>query len=677
MSLTHHLASAGLAALLALPVPLGLASPPPAEPVPAASAVPLAVTEASVALELLAGARRLRGEARLRVPAGPGGLTEVLLHPGLVPTRLALAGRPLAWRREGARLLLALPAAFPGGVLEVAWAGRPHLTGPAGLRQDVEPRLALLRPGGGWWPSPPEAAPRLALTLTLPEGWRAIAVCPRAEFRREGRVARLSAAEREPVGLVAGPLVPLVRAGLPGWGPPGAPGEERPALPTALRARGLVPRPGLRWLELPAGYAPVACEGVSAAPRAPGPASARAAALALAPQGDFAEAPERAWLVESLAWHLAATSERGPGPAPQAPDLARDYAASIDEAGARDVPLREALSAAPSVREAVVGTKGGLAWGLLRSALGEEAFWALVKAWHAELRAGRGGWEAFAALAPQPVGWLSSWLNERGLPALGFEGVRVEQAEGQWRVMGTLAHRVGLLGVPTDLVLITEEGAERVPFRTFEARMPFTFVTRSRPLRLVLDPADRAPLVRRRHLRIRDAAEQPNAVVVQGSQGDAALNEAMRQAAEQLARRLAGPGGQPRAVRRDTELTAEERAGALILVGRPGVHALASEWADQLPVRFSAAGAAGLDGKLLWWQGRTWTRPEVGVVAAIANPLAPEQQVLLVAGLSPRAQLEALRHLRRTSTFCIFDERGPTEEGEALRPFPDLEVPLY
>jgi hypothetical protein len=153
--------------------------------------------------------------------------------------------------------------------------------------------------------------------------------------------------------------------------------------------------------------------------------------------------------------------------------------------------------------------------------------------------------------------------------------------------------------------------------------------------------------------------------------------EAMHQAAEQIARRLAGPGQPPLPVRLDTELTAAERAGPLILVGRPGTHLLATEWADQLPVRFSPGAAEAARGQVLWWQGRTWSRAEVGVVAAIANPLAPERQVLLVAGLSPQSQLEALRHLRRAGTFCIFDHRGPAEEGEVLRPFPDLEAPLY
>jgi hypothetical protein len=679
VSVPELLASVGLATLLAMPVPLGASLPvQPAPPAPVAR-VQLVVTDAALALELQASARLLRGSARLQLAPGPAGLAELALHPALVPTRVALGNRPLAWRREGARLLIGLPVGFAGGLLELAWQGRPLVRGPAGVRQDVEPRTALLHPDGAWWPCPPGATPPTALTLTLPEGWRAIAVCPRTEFHRQGRVARLKAPALEALGLVAGPFVPLERAGVPGRGLARPRGEEASAaVLSLLRARGLAPAPGLRWIEVPQGFAPVACAGVSVAPPPPGPAGAGVAALAFAPRGAAAaEAPERPWLVEALACYLARASLVGGAPDALQQQLASEYQAYMAAREGRDVPLRAALPADSPVREAVIGLKGGLAWALVRTAVGEDAFWALLRAWQAELRAGRGDMAAFLTLAPQPLGWLSAWLEEPGLPALGFEDVRVDARPGAWRVTGTLAQRASLLGVPTELALITTDGVERVPFRTFDSRMPFTFVTRSRPLRLVLDAGDRAPLVRRTHLRIREAAAQPDAIVVPGSQGDAALNEAMRKAADQLARRLPGPGKPPLVVRLDRELTAEERARPLILVGRPGAHLLATEWADQLPVRFSTGAAEGASGRVLWWQGRTWARPEVGVVAAIANPLAPERQVLVVAGLSPQAQLEATQHVRRSTTFCIFDERGPAEEGEALRPFPDLEAPLY
>ncbi|MEB3328785.1 MAG: hypothetical protein VKQ33_06095 [Candidatus Sericytochromatia bacterium] len=678
MSGVQLLASAGLATLLALPVPLGAGLPGPRLPPAPVARARLAITDATVDLTLRASTRSLQGLARLRLAPGAAGLAELALHPALTPTRVRLGERPLAWRREGARLLIGLPVGFTGGVLEVAWHGRPQLRGPAGVRQDVEPRVALLRPDGAWWPCPPGATPPIALTVRLPEGWRAIAVNPHAEFHRTGRVAGLKAATLEAVGLVAGPFSPVVRAGLRGWGPARGQGEADRPLPALLRAHGLAPSPGLRWVELPPGFAPVACAGLSAAPPAPGPEGAQAAALAFAPQGAAgADAPDRPWLVEALAAYLARASVRGGAPDALQRHLASEYQAYLASREGPDVPIRAALAAEGPRREAVLGLKGGLAWALVRAALGEEAFWALLRAWQRELQAGRGDMAAFLALAPRPLSWLSAWLEEPGLPAISFEALCVEQHAGRWRVTGALTHRAGLLGVPTELALITADGVERVPFRTFAPRMPFTFVTRSRPLRLVLDAAGQAPLVRRTHLRIREAAAQPDAIVVPGSQGDAALNEAMRQAADQLARRLPGPGKPPLAVRLDSELTAEERAGPLILVGRPGAHLLATEWADQLPVRFSAAPAGGTTGRVLWWQGRTWARPEVGVVAAIANPLAPERQVLLVAGLSPQAQREALQHVHRGATFCIFDARGPAEEGQALRPFPDLEAPLY
>ena len=655
---------------------------------------------ASVDVTLSPVSRTLQGKAKLRLKpreaqSQAAGTAVLALDAAFAVSRVTLDDRPGKFQRSGGLLIVPLPRpsrAGAGWVVGVEYAGRlPNARG--GLR--LGPEGAVLPAGeAAWLPTPADAPIRAATLVTVrtPKAWRAVGPATRSTLEPGQQAVRLDFQAGAPA-VVAGPYKVFNVGGTTFYalGTPPADAGSASAVAAFYKARGLQLGAGgtaaQTLVELPPGDQPITAKGWTAGARPPGGLGAWLASQAWLPQGAReARGRERRWLVESLA---AYTEELAGGAEPPA---AREqamrahltaYQAFLRRHPDQDRALDAAFSAADAAWEPVVRDKGALVWDLVRETLGDEAFWALLRRHQAALRQGSGGFASFAASAGPRLGWLESWLRTPGLPEVRLADVKITEAAGRWQVAGALTQGPGAFSFPIDLALVTETGVEKVAFTTFAERVPFHFVTGERPLRIVLDSTDRAPVVRRAHLAIPQGVAPEDGVIVYGTQGEAADNQASREAAEALRERLKRFKNLDLPLRADRELTPAERGRSLILMGRPGVNALATELADQFPVRFPQGEApeggdlASVDGKAMWWQGRTYTRPDHGVVQVIANPRAPDRSVLLFAGLSPRAQADALRYTQRGATFCVFAGDEVVAEGDALRPFPDLDVVLY
>jgi hypothetical protein len=549
----------------------------------------------------------------------------------------------------------------------------------AAIMQDVTSDGAVLRPDGLWWPSLQGVEPPAGeLDIQWPKRWK---VVPWTGASAVGRAWRWPAGVRP--GLLAGAYQRISFAGIAAHFLGPLPGRTlRQEVQNFWQVRA-VPlggnTPAHAWYELPSAYAPLTFSAVSASRRAPGGDRAALNALIWLPrQTRVAEEPQRLWLTESLSAALAVWMEK-PRELPAA--LLRHhqdrYAQHLQHVGALDPPLGEAWAAPSGPWEAVVRDKGGMGWASVRATLGADKFLRFLRDWARQRQGGDGSWQDFLALMPPDADVWQSWSTQSGLPAPVFENVlQKEDKPGQWQVSGVLSQPQGPLGLQTDLTLVTADGVQRVPFRTFNIRTPFSFVSRSRPLRLVLDGAGKTPFVRREQLRVRDALSDARAVIVYGTRGDEALRAATQQAAEALAKKLQARDGVERVIYPDDAVPGEARQGPLILLGTPAVNRLVATLQDQFPVRFLPPLGAQPGGERLWWQGRTWAASNSGVVQVIANPQAPAHTVLLFAGLTPQAQQKALNYAERATTYCLFEPQG-VHEGMALRPFPDLEYPLY
>lgn len=662
---------------LALTVPLE-AMPPATElpPVRATTPTPAALHWKRMHLGGVCDAERgeLRLTARLSLDVAAAQRLQLTLHPALRVTAVSWRGKPVPFTRVDARI--ELPELQPDrtGELVLAYQGRPQSLSEGLTTQDVTARLAVLRPEGQWWPGVSgQASPASEVDIQWSRDWQVVPLEPAA-----GAGGVLKFAPGKPPGILAGRYQPVSFAGCEAhFFEPAPAAAARKAVRAFWQARRVPLGTGARpwaWFELPPGYAPATWPAGVASRRAPGGDAAALNALIWLPrQGEAALEPERIWLTESLAaavahWMKAPTA----APAARLRGHEQAYGNFLQRAPNADCSMQRAWQADASAWEALVQDKGGMAWALLADALGAEGFVTLLRDWARLRQGGEGRWGDFLTLVPPQAGLLRSWVEQPGLPVLRFEDVRQEALPGGiWQVSGVLRQVRGPFGLSTDLVLVTAGEVQRVPFSTFAVQTPFHFLSRSRPLRLVLDGAERAPIQRREHLRVSEAVANPQSVIVYGTAGDPALQAATQRQAQQLAQQLQARDGIARAIYPDDALPAEARNGPLVVLGTPGVNQVTAALRDQFPVRFLSGST-----ERLWWQGRTWAASDHGVVQVIANPSAPQHTLVLLAGLTPRAQEEALRYLDRASTYCLYGPQG-VNEGMALRAFPDLEYPLY
>jgi hypothetical protein len=347
------------------------------------------------------------------------------------------------------------------------------------------------------------------------------------------------------------------------------------------------------------------------------------------------------------------------------------YEAFLDATPFADAPLDKPIAQAGMAYEPVVVHKGAMVWAQLREAVGDAAFWELLKAYQAGVAGGQSGWAAFQAAAGPATAVAEAWLRQSGLPAFRLRDVAVQEGEEGYQVTGRLvADREGLQ-LPLELALIAAEDVQRVRFQAYGPEIPFHFVSPSKPLRLMLDPAQAAPMRRRTHLLVVQGTAPADGLIVYGTQGGPEEAAANQEAARALQERLKRHQRLELPLKADTEVTEEDKQRSLLLFGRPSTNMLADEWADQFPVRFLSGD------KGLWWQGRTYTHPDFGTVQIIANPAAPERTVVLFAALTAKHMADTLTFTRQNATFCVFDGAHVVEEGRALCTFPDQDAVLY
>ncbi|MFN3429662.1 MAG: hypothetical protein ACK46X_06890, partial [Candidatus Sericytochromatia bacterium] len=426
-------------------------------------------------------------------------------------------------------------------------------------------------------------------------------------------------------------------------------------------------------VELPADFAPVTLGAWQARPQEAG---GLGRSLLAAQWGLAAGATplERQWLAAGLAAYSDdLLAERRGGKAGYRQAVAKRraaYEAFLDAHPAHDVALDRAIAPGSVAWQGVVANKGAFVWAQLREAMGDEAFWAMLRTYQADLVAGRGGWAGFETAAGTAAGWAEGWLTRTGLPSVRLRDVAVTEVDGLFQVTGHVASDENTPPVGLELALIAADEVQRVKFQTFGPEAPFHFVTGSKPLRLMLDPNQERPLRRRAHLIVPQGATPEGGLIVYGTQGGTEEAAANEQAARAMQERLARSHRIELPIKADAEVTDEDRKRSLLLFGRPGTNAIADELADQFPVRF-------MPGNTLWWQGRTYGGPDYGTVQIVANPADPERTVVLFAALSAKGMADTLHFNQAPATFCIFSGGRLIEQGKALNTFPDLDAVLY
>ena len=172
-------------------------------------------------------------------------------------------------------------------------------------------------------------------------------------------------------------------------------------------------------------------------------------------------------------------------------NILRTYAVTVSPE--TDFPLREFTSRYSPATHAVGYGKGAMVFHMARCLVGDKAFWAGLREVFRKKVFQEASWDDFAS-ALQDTGGLDlgpffkQWVDRPGAPTLALEGVRAEEDQGGWKVIGRLTQEAPAYSLVVPLMLETEGSSLDVKISLHGETASFTLDSKERPRRLVVDP---------------------------------------------------------------------------------------------------------------------------------------------------------------------------------------------
>jgi aminopeptidase N len=157
----------------------------------------------------------------------------------------------------------------------------------------------------------------------------------------------------------------------------------------------------------------------------------------------------------------------------------------------------------PAYRSVVV-YKGAYVYHMLRTTIGDDKFFSLLKTYYSNFKGKNAGIEDFESLADQVSGqklrgFFGMWIDSTGVPEFKVEYSIIRTKEGNFKVRGTVRQNMDSFRGPVGIALESEGGRESkttVDMRGTSA--DFDLSSEGKPLDVVVDPENR-------YLRISDA----------------------------------------------------------------------------------------------------------------------------------------------------------------------------
>ncbi len=145
----------------------------------------------------------------------------------------------------------------------------------------------------------------------------------------------------------------------------------------------------------------------------------------------------------------------------------------------------------------VVFYKGAYVYHMLRSAIGDEKFFNLIKNFYATYKNQSASLDDFESLTDKIAGssmrgFFSLWVDSTGIPEFTSEYTIIRTKEGKFKVRGTVRQNLELFRGPVDLALESEGG--RTTKTTIDLRgqsADFEISSEGKPLEVVVDPNNR------------------------------------------------------------------------------------------------------------------------------------------------------------------------------------------
>jgi len=452
---------------------------------------------------------------RITVPAAIGERLTLLLAPDLTVDEVSGAG---AWRREGDTLVVERP----GTELVVRYHGtlfdppRPsgHLRFVAGdfTGGTISAEGVYLDGGSGWYPEPDLGLALFDLEVRLPEPFLAVSQ-GRLVARDGGRSEWRATRPADGLALVAGPYR-VYRRQADGidvaayWLRDDPAGAELFLAAAVGYLRhfsellGPYPYPRFDIVEnfFSSGYG---LPGFTLL----GPGVIARGREALRPgyldhevahnwwgNGVFVDPADGNWcegLTSYCANYLASEVEGPVAALRQRERWSQRYAIDVEPGG--EYPVRRFRAKVTRTDDAIGYAKAAALFHQVRRRLGDDRFFAALRAFAAEHMGKRAGWDDLrhaceAAGAAPLVEFFRPWLDETGGPRLALRGVAVTRDRSGWRLNGTVAQEGTPYPIDLDLRVETGGGAVDHRLRLAVAATDFDLTLAHRPERLLLDP---------------------------------------------------------------------------------------------------------------------------------------------------------------------------------------------
>jgi len=171
--------------------------------------------------------------------------------------------------------------------------------------------------------------------------------------------------------------------------------------------------------------------------------------------------------------------------------LLTDYSSLVTPE--RDFPLRNFTGRVDPASRAIGYGKGAMLFHMVRSVIGDQAFFGALREICREKLYKTATWQDFTRAFSRSAGkdltpFMEQWLARPGGPRLALADTRRRQDGGSWVVTGTIIQTPPLYDVSLPLRLETAGGPLRQTLRVDRERTPFSFSSSDLPRRLLMDP---------------------------------------------------------------------------------------------------------------------------------------------------------------------------------------------
>jgi hypothetical protein len=253
-------------------------------------------------------------------------------------------------------------------------------------------------------------------------------------------------------------------------------------------------------------------------------------------------------------------------------------------------------------------------------------------------------------------GFFDFWLYQSNLPRLSFKKVSVARDGSQFVVAGIILREQGAMRLPIEVCIETDQGEVTGQVTGERPESAFRIVTDHRPLRARIDPNQRLASANGGTFSVLSFHnELEHSLIVYGSGDEVPSN---REAAKALQRAIIERHSNFTVpIKSDRDVTDEDlKSRHLLLIGRPDSNSIIERFRGDLPIAF---------GKRSFIVRReSFAHAGSAVIAAADNPMNRRYSVVVVAGLSADATVQAatgfLRRDVKAAEVLVLPHGGKT-----------------